>query len=90
MKEKVSIVKCADYRPERVYRQLKEGLDLLGGIGAFISKGERVLLKPNFLIGRSPEKCVNTHPELVRAVAQLVLEAVPRRLLAIVPRWEVL
>lgn len=75
MKEKVSIVKCADYQPERVYRQLKEGLDLLGGIGAFISKGERVLLKPNFLIGRAPEKCVNTHPELVRAVAQLVLEA---------------
>jgi len=75
MKEKVSIVTCADYRPERVYRQLKEGLDLLGGIGAFISKGERVLLKPNFLIGRAPEKCVNTHPELVRAVAQLVLEA---------------
>ena len=75
MKEKVSIVTCADYQPERVYRQVKEGLDLLGGIGAFISKGERVLLKPNFLIGRSPEKCVNTHPELVRAVAQLVLEA---------------
>jgi uncharacterized protein (DUF362 family)/ferredoxin len=75
MKEKVSIVKCDDYRPERVYRQLKEGLDLLGGIGAFISRGERVLLKPNFLIGRSPAKCVNTHPELVRAVAQIVLEA---------------
>ena len=75
MKEKVSIVKCDDYRPEMIYQQLKEGLDLLGGIGAFISKGERVLLKPNFLIGRSPEKCVNTHPELVRAVAQLVLEA---------------
>jgi uncharacterized protein (DUF362 family)/ferredoxin len=75
MKEKVSIVKCDDYRAERVYQQVKEGLDLLGGIGAFISKGERVLLKPNFLIGRSPAKCVNTHPELVRAVAQLVLEA---------------
>lgn len=75
MKEKVSIVKCDDYNSERVYRQLKEGLDLLGGIGAFVSQGERVLLKPNFLIGRSPEKCVNTHPELVRAVAQLVLEA---------------
>ena len=55
MEEKVSIVKCDDYRPEKVYQQVKEGLDLLGGIGAFVSKKERVLLKPNFLIGRPPE-----------------------------------
>ena len=75
MKEKVSIVTCSDYQSERVYRQVKEALDLLGGTSAFVSRGERVLLKPNFLIGRPPEKCVNTHPELVRAVAQLVLEA---------------
>ncbi len=34
-----------------------------------------MLLKPNFLIGRTPEKCVNTHFALVKAIAQLVLSA---------------
>ncbi len=75
MRAKVSIVKCDDYKSEKVYQKVKEGVNLLGGIDSFITKGEQVLLKPNFLIGRSPEKCVNTHPAIVRAVAKLVLEA---------------
>ncbi|MCK5010430.1 MAG: DUF362 domain-containing protein [Deltaproteobacteria bacterium] len=75
MEEKVSIVKCEDYEPERVYQKVKEGVNLLGGIESFINKGDQVLLKPNFLIGRAPEKCVNTHPEVVKAVARLVLES---------------
>ena len=75
MAETVSIVKCQNYDSENVYQKIKEGMDLLGGMGAFVGNGERVLLKPNFLVGRAPEKCVNTHPEVVRAVARLVLEA---------------
>ena len=74
MKSKVSIVGCDDYEPEKVYQKIKEGVYLLDGIDSFIKRGEQVLLKPNFLTGRSPEKCVNTHPAIVRAVAKLVLE----------------
>ena len=70
-----SIVRCGDYQPEKVLKKIKEGIALLGGLDSFVSPGDRVLLKPNFLIGRSPEKCVNTHPAVVQAVAQLVLEA---------------
>ncbi len=72
---RVSIDRCPDYQPEHVYHSIKASLDRLGGIKHFVSKGDRVLLKPNFLIGRSPERCVNTHPAVVRAVAELVLEA---------------
>ena len=75
MRTTVSVVKCDDYESERVYQKVKDGLNLLGGIGSFINKGEQVLLKPNFLVGRSPDRCVNTHPAIVRAVATLVLEA---------------
>jgi len=71
----VSIVKCDDYESEKVYQKVKDGLNLLGGIGSFVNKGDQVLLKPNFLVGRSPDRCVNTHPAIVRAVAKLVLEA---------------
>ncbi len=36
--------------------------------------GGKVLLKPNLLLGKPPEKAVNTHPILVRAVALMLLE----------------
>jgi uncharacterized protein (DUF362 family)/NAD-dependent dihydropyrimidine dehydrogenase PreA subunit len=75
MSAKVSIIRCKDYESENVYRQVKEGVNLLGDISSFVNKGEKVLLKPNFLVGRAPEKCVNTHPAIIHAVARLVLEA---------------
>jgi len=75
MGAKVSITRCEDYESEKVYQRVKDGVNLLGGINSFIAKGEKVLLKPNFLVGRAPEKCVNTHPAVVRAIAKLVLEA---------------
>ena len=71
----VSIVKCPAYQEDTVYQKVKEAVDLVGGIGSFISPGERVLLKPNLLIGRPPEKCVNTHPLVVKAVARMVQES---------------
>jgi len=74
MRTKVSIVRCKNYESEEVYQKVREGVNLLGGIDCFVRKGEKVLLKPNFLVGRLPEKCVNTHPAIVRAVAKLVLE----------------
>ena len=75
MGTRVSIVRCKEYESEKVYQKVKEGVNLLGGIESFVNKGEQVLLKPNFLVGRLPKKCVNTHPAMVRAVARLVLEA---------------
>ncbi|MGQ9588234.1 MAG: DUF362 domain-containing protein, partial [Thermoplasmata archaeon] len=47
----------------------------LGGISRFVSMGETILLKPNMLCPRRPEKAVTTHPEVVRAMIQIVREA---------------
>jgi len=58
-----------------VYQKVKEAIDLLGGMKNFVSPGEKILLKPNMLMGRPPEKCVTTHPLVVKAVAILVSEA---------------
>jgi uncharacterized protein (DUF362 family)/Pyruvate/2-oxoacid:ferredoxin oxidoreductase delta subunit len=71
----VSIVRCADYDPGRVTEAVRRSLDLIGGIGAFVKPGNRVLLKASLLMRRKPEKATTTHPEIVRAVAQLVREA---------------
>jgi len=70
-KSKVALVACPDYDPQRVFAAVQKGIDLLGGIGLFASAQEKILLKPNLLIGAAPEKCVTTHPSLLEAVGSL-------------------
>jgi uncharacterized protein (DUF362 family)/Pyruvate/2-oxoacid:ferredoxin oxidoreductase delta subunit len=71
---KVSMVKCPDYEPERVFQAVAKGIDLLGGIGRFVSAAEKIVLKPNLLVAAAPEKAVTTHPAVLRAVALLCLQ----------------
>lgn len=75
MATSVSVVKCHAYHEDTVNQQIKAAVDLLGGMRNFVAPGEKVLLKPNLLAGRPPEKCVTTHPLVVKAVALLVREA---------------
>lgn len=62
----VSIQHLKDYQPERVEAALQSMLAPLGGMQAFVSPGQKVLIKPNLLAGKAPEKAVTTHPEIVR------------------------
>lgn len=73
-KEKVIIKKCKSYNLEDVKASLISIFEGLGGMKRFISKGERILLKPNLLSARTPDNGVTTHPAVVRAVAEIVLE----------------
>jgi len=70
---KISLLKCDDYN--RVNSAVKESVNLLGGISAFIKPGEKILIKPNLLSPKEPSKAVTTHPEVVKAVIQLVKSA---------------
>lgn len=47
----------------------------MGGLDRFIRKGDKVLIKPNLLAAKEPEKACTTHPEFLRAVIQLVKKA---------------
>jgi len=71
----VAALKCADYDEGRVYEAVKRAVDLLGGISAFASGGERILVKPNLLAAKPAEAAVTTHPAVVGAVIRLVKEA---------------
>jgi len=71
----VAIERAGSYRPDVVQPALARLLAPLGGIAAFVKPGERVLLKPNMLAAREPERAVTTHPELLRGVIGLVREA---------------
>ena len=67
----VSLQKCAKYDNKILKEKILAGLrqidfDLTG------LKNKRVCLKPNLLMPFNPERAVTTHPEVFRAVAQIV------------------
>jgi uncharacterized protein (DUF362 family) len=47
----------------------------LGGVKSFVKKGQKVVIKPNIGWDRTPEQGANTHPEVIKALARLALEA---------------
>ncbi len=74
MSPSVSIVRCRSYDEEEVMKGLRQSIDLIGGIGAFVKRGSRVLLKPNLLYGKASNRAVTTHPAIVRGVVRMVKE----------------
>ncbi len=71
----VSLQSCLSYDEYEVYKAIIKALDSLGGISKYVHKKQKVLLKPNLLLGKSPDKGVTTHPSIVKAVARIVEEA---------------
>lgn len=71
----VAIVRCDSYEQAEVQKAVNRGLNLLGGAEAFVKPCETILLKPNLLIGRSPERVVTTHPTIFRAVSEALQAA---------------
>ena len=69
---RIALIATPDYTPATIDASLARLLDELGSLERFIQPGQRVLIKPNLLAGKAPEKAVTTHPELVRAVIEAV------------------
>jgi uncharacterized protein (DUF362 family)/NAD-dependent dihydropyrimidine dehydrogenase PreA subunit len=70
----VAVVGCEKYGRERTYEAVKRSVDLLGGIESLVKPGSRVLLKPNILSPSGPDACIATHPDVVYAVAKLLVD----------------
>jgi uncharacterized protein (DUF362 family) len=54
---------------------LNRTMDELGGMGAFVKKGQTVVVKPNIGWDAPPEKGANTHPEIVKRVVEMCFAA---------------
>ena len=54
---------------------VKAALKELGGISKFISKGDRVVVKPNMGWDRSPELAANTNPDVIAEIVRQCLSA---------------
>ncbi|MEB3342791.1 DUF362 domain-containing protein [Okeania sp.] len=71
----VSLIKANSYKINELEKSIENLLAPLGGINAFVKRGDRVLLKPNLLTGSRPTKECVTRPEIVYCVAKMVKEA---------------
>jgi uncharacterized protein (DUF362 family) len=52
-----------------------KGIEALGGIGAFVRKGQKVVVKPNMGWDVPPERGANTHPKLMAEIVKHCLGA---------------
>ncbi|HXE56377.1 MAG TPA: DUF362 domain-containing protein [Gemmatimonadales bacterium] len=60
---------------ERVHALVREALDHLGGMAAFVRPGQTVLVKPNLTVFYSAEEGCTTDPLVVGALIRLAREA---------------
>ena len=56
MSPTVSLIRATSYEAAQLRESVEAVLAPLGGIGAFVKPGDRVLLKPNLLTGARPTK----------------------------------
>lgn len=83
LSSKVAIAKVDDYDRTRIYNAVRDMLDSLGGLGDVVRPGDRVAIKTNLTgglgnhgpAGLTPMESFVTHPEVVRALGQLVRDA---------------
>jgi uncharacterized protein (DUF362 family) len=54
---------------------LDKALEALGGIGNYVKKGQKIVIKPNIGWDRTPELAANTNPKLVASLVKKCLEA---------------
>ena len=66
----VSHAKGKDY-----YALVAQVLEPLGTISKFVTTGDRVVIKPNMAWDRNPAQAANTHPQVVKALVELSLDA---------------
>ena len=72
---RVALEACDDYEPGKVRAAVDGCVQALGGWSAFIPRGARVLVKPNFIAARPADKAVVTHPVVIAAVCRAVIHA---------------
>lgn len=71
----VAIARCESYDLDEVRAAVRQVVDLLGGMSAFVTRGQSLLLKPNMLSAKEPERAITTHPTVIQALTELVREA---------------
>jgi uncharacterized protein (DUF362 family) len=59
----------------------RSAVDALGGMARFISRGDRVTIKPNIGWDRTPVQAANTNPLVIAALVRMALDAGAKRVI---------
>jgi len=83
----VALTRCPDYSRTRVSEAIARQFELLGGLDRLLKRGDRVLLKPNFIVARSRRRAAQTDPAVIIEVARLLKDFGARPFLGDSPAW---
>lgn len=84
----VALVKAGQYDSKTIADAIERIFELLGGIENFVSRGDRVLIKPNFIAPRTNESAVQTHASVILEIARVLKDAGAKPFIADSPAWK--
>jgi len=84
---KVILSRCTDYTPPKIADAIQKQFELLGGLRKFVTPGDTVLLKPNFIAPRSRRHAAQTHPAVIIETARLLKDFGAKPFVADSPAW---
>ena len=87
MNPTVTLTQCSDYSSESISRNLEKQFALNGGLEKFISPGDTVLLKPNFIAPRPQENATQTDPEVIIETARILKDFGAKPFIGDSPAW---
>jgi uncharacterized protein (DUF362 family) len=84
----VALIRCEDYDVGRVAQAVHRQFELFGGLERFVKRGDKVLLKPNFIAPRSHRRsAAQTHPAIILEVARMLKDFGANPFVADSPAW---
>jgi len=83
----VALTRCPDYAGPKVAEALQRQFALAGGLNKFISPGDSVLIKPNFIAPKLPSCPAQTHPAVIIEIAKLIKDFGAKPFVADSPAW---
>jgi uncharacterized protein (DUF362 family) len=83
----VTLTQCSDYSQPKISQAIATHFELLGGLEKFVTQGDSVLLKPNFIAPRSRRCATQTDPAVLLEVAALLKDFGARPFIGDSPAW---
>ncbi|MHC4221562.1 MAG: DUF362 domain-containing protein [Planctomycetota bacterium] len=83
----MALTRCSDYAGPKIAETIAKQFNLLGGLEKFISRGDSVLLKPNFIMPK-PRRCAaQTDPAILLETARLLKDFGAKPFIGDSPAW---
>jgi uncharacterized protein (DUF362 family) len=83
----VALTHCTEYKESFLAEAIARQFELLGGIGQFIKKGDKVLLKPNFIAPKPRHCATQTDPAVIIETARILKDFGARPFVGDSPAW---